>query len=223
MTSDPASPSSGAVATSFELGAGLRAAPFSPGRFATVVRRTLDGMHALQRVHEESSASFVLELRGGKARACRGWRYAMTNDGPDVHSNDRFREQAGFHGTYVERGGVLEVELTRDDGVCTPIAEHTYPPSRATTIRLECALATPQGHPLVDAPVLVCRWQGTPGPERDAHVVDGLGAAGVLVLGAAPGLEVTVAGTPPGMIEVAPPSTNVKVAGAQLADDAWQR
>lgn len=220
MPSDPASP---AVVAPFELGAGLRVTPFTPGRFATVVRRTLDGLHALQRVHEVSNASFVLELQGGEARACRGWSYAMTNDGPDVHSEDRFREQAGFRGSYVVRDGVVEVELTRDDAVCAPIAEFTYAPPRATTIRLACALAAPRDHALVTGPVLVCSWQGTPGTERDGLVVDGLGADGALVLGAAPGLEVTVTGTPPGMMELGPPATTAKVAAAPLADDAWQR
>lgn len=218
MPSDPVSP--GASVAPFALGPGLRAAPFVPGRFATVIRRQLDGGHALQRVREVASASFVLELRDGNARACRGWRYTMTNDGPEAHSEDRFREQAGFRGSYVERAGIVEVELTRDDGVCAPIAEYTYPPQRATTIRLACAQAAPLDHALLNAPVLVCRWQGTPAAERDAHVVEGLGPAGAIVLGAAPGLEVTVAGTPPGMTELGPPSTTATVAAVPIANDA---
>jgi hypothetical protein len=217
MPSDPAS--AGERAAPFALGPGLRAAGFSPGRFATVIRRRLDGTHALQRVREVSSASFVLELDGGTARACRGWRYTMTNDGPEVHTEDRFREQAGFRGSYVERAGLIEVELSRDDGVCEPVAEYTYPPQRATTIRLECTMAAPEEHAFLTGTVLVCRWQGTPGPEREAHVVEGLGPAGVLVLGAAPGLEVAIEATPPGMTELGPPSLAVTV--APVTADAW--
>ena len=91
----------------------------------------------------------------------------MTNDGPEVHSEHRFREQTGFRGIYVERAGIVEVELTRDDSVCAPIAEYTYPPQRATTIRLACAMAGPLGHALLTAPVLIRRWQGPPASPGD--------------------------------------------------------
>ncbi len=221
MASEPANADD--TPAPFALGPGLGAAAFVPGRFAAVIHRQLDGIHALQRVHEDSSASFVLELHGGQARVCRGWRYQMTNDGPDVHSDDRFREQAGFRGTYVERAGVIIVSLQRDDGGCAPIAEFMYPPARATTIGLECVMAAPDGHPVLTTPVLVCRWTSTPSSERDAHTVAGLGPADAIVLGPGPGLAVTIVDTPPAMAAVGPSSLTAAPASEPLADDAWQR
>lgn len=217
-TASPAGPP-----PAFDLGPGLKAVAFAPGRFATVVRRRLAGTHALQEVREDSAASLTLVLADGVARACRGWRYTMTNDGPDVHSDDRFREQAGYRGTYAVRDGVVELELARDDAVCAPIAEFMYPPPRATTISLRCVLAAPDGHPTLTAPVLVCRWTSTPARERDPHLIDGLGPSDALVLGAEPGLEVAIDAAPPGMETVDEPSTRITAAAAPLPDDAWQR
>jgi hypothetical protein len=90
----PPQPDAASVAAasgaSIELGAGLRGVPFVPGRYATVIHRRLSGTHARQLVRETSSASLALTLAAdGAAQACRGWRYAMTNDGPQVHTDDR--------------------------------------------------------------------------------------------------------------------------------------
>ena len=143
----------------------------------------------------------------------------MTNDGPRVHTDDRFREQAGFRGTWIERGGVVEVEVARDDGVCAPIGEYTMTPARATALTLRCVLAAPDGHPTLTAPVLVCQWAGAPSSEQRAHAVSGLGPDGAIVLGAAPGLRVKVDGGLPGMVSIAASTTTTTV--AEVADDAW--
>ncbi len=211
----PATPQGAAV----ELGAGLRRVPFVPGRYATVIHRRLSGTHARQLVRESSAASLALTLAAdGDAQACRGWRYTMTNDGPRVHTTDQFREQAGFAGRWRADGDAVVVEVTADAAVCPTISEGQLPRARATTLTLRCALAEPAGHPHLTAPVLVCRWDGPPSPEREAHAVDDLGPADAIVLGAQPGLRVTVTGTPPRLIGA--PRT-IAVASEQVGDDAW--
>lgn len=207
-------------ATGAHLGPGLTPAPFVPGRYATAIQRSLTGTHELQLVREVSTASLVLELdRDGAARACRGWRYLMTNDGPEVQSEDRFREQAGFRGRHRVDGDAIEVELTADPSVCPTVAEHMLAPARASRWILRCVRATPDGHPTLRAPVLVCTWTGPASPERDAHVVDGLGPAGTIVLGAAPGLRVKLEGGVPGLVGE---PAKVTAETATVAADAWQ-
>lgn len=72
------------MAIAADLGPGLAPAAFAPGRYATAIPRSLAGTHELQLVREASTASLALELDAdGAARACRGWRYLLTNDGPD--------------------------------------------------------------------------------------------------------------------------------------------
>lgn len=212
----PPPPDAGATV---ELGAGLRGVRFVPGRYATVIHRRLSGTHARQLVRETSSASLAITLTsGGAAQACRGWRYAMTNDGPRIHTDDQFREQAGFAGRWRADGDAIVVELTSDAAVCAQIAEGRLPRARATTLTLRCARAEPTGHPHLTAPVLVCRWEGAPSPEREAHALDDLGPADAIVLGAAPGLRVTVAGAPPRLVGA--PRT-LAVVSEPVGDDAW--
>jgi hypothetical protein len=212
----PPPPDAGATV---ELGAGLRGVRFVPGRYATVIHRRLSGTHARQLVRETSSASLAITLTsGGAAQACRGWRDAMTNDGPQIHTDDQFREQAGFAGRWRADGDAIVVELTSDAAVCAAIAEGRLPRARATALTLRCARAEPAGHPHLTTPVLVCRWDGAPSPEREAHALDDLGPADAIVLGAAPGLRVTVTGAPPRLVG-APRS--LAVTSEAAADDAW--
>jgi len=213
-----AAPVATPTGATIELGAGLRGVPFVPGRYATVIHRDLSGTHARQLVRETSAASLALTLADdGTAQACRGWRYAMTNDGPRVHTDDQFREQAGFAGRWRADGDAVVVDVTADAAVCPTLAEGRLPQARATTLTLRCALAAPAGHPHLTTPVLVCRWEGA-SPERDAHVLDELGPAGAIVLGAAPGLRVTVTGAPPRLVG-APRA--IAVVSEAVGDDAW--
>lgn len=144
----------------------------------------------------------------------------MTNDGPRVHTQNRLREQAGFRGRDDERNGAVELELTRDDSVCAPVAEYMLVPARATQISLQCVLAVPSGHPTLSAPVLVCRWMGSASSEQDAHIVDGIGPDRAIVLGSGAGLVVKVEGTPPSLTGSRLTVTTA-TPGAPLADDAW--
>ncbi len=217
-----AGPPGSPTAPPFDLGPGLRFAQFVLGRYATAIQRSLAGNHALQRVREDSTASFSLDLAAdGTATACRGWRYYMTNDGPRVHTENRLHEQAGFRGHFVERGDTIDVELTRDDSVCAAVGEYTLVPPRATTITLRCARAVPDGHPSLTAPVLVCRWMGPPSGELDAHVVESLGAPGVMILGSGAGLRIKLEGTPPRLTGTRPTSVTITVPTAPLPEDAW--
>lgn len=202
------------------LGPGLVRQPFAPGRYATLVARTLTGTHELQLVREHSVVSLSLTFTDdGAATACRGWRYQMTNDGPDVHTDDRFEVQVGYRGRYRRVGDDVEVELTRDDQVCAPLAVHALAPSHATTLRLRCSAVTADRHPILSGSALVCTWLGPPFPEQAAHAVEGLGPAGTWVLGAAPGLRVAVTGAPP---ELVGEPTAITATTTAVADDAWR-
>lgn len=199
---------------------GLVRQAFAPGRYATAIARTLVGTHDRQLVREQSVASIALTLTDdGAATACRGWRYQMTNDGPDVHTDERFEEQVGYRGHYRRVGDDVEVELTRDDSVCPPVAAPALAPSRAATVRLRCAAVTATGHPTLSGDALVCTWLGPPSPEVLAHAVDGLGPAGTWVLGAAPGLRIAVTGAPP---ELVGDPTAVTATTTAVPDDAWR-
>src|SRR5690606_10882396 len=106
------------------LGADLVPSAFVPGRYAIAIQRTLHGTHALQVLDEDSTSTLVLELGAdGTATACRGWRYLFRNAGPEVQTEDRYREQRGYRGRYTVVDGVAELELTIDDAVCPHVFE----------------------------------------------------------------------------------------------------
>src|SRR5262249_21445940 len=150
MANDPSPAHGGAtagVAPTIDLGPQLTPLAFAAGRYAVAIQRTQSGTHAAMRIREESTASLVLDLSdGGAATACRGWRYNMTNDGGGVHTEDRFREQRGFRGTWTVRDGVAHVDLAADDAVCATVAQYTLGiPQRADKLTLRCVLAAPKG------------------------------------------------------------------------------
>ncbi|HRC58376.1 MAG TPA: hypothetical protein PKU97_20780, partial [Kofleriaceae bacterium] len=166
MNNDQAiSPSSLGKVPKVALGEGFSPAAFSAGRFAVAISRKLHGTHALQVLAEDSTSSLVLELAAdGTATACRGWRYLFRNDGPEVQTEDRYREQQGYRGRYVVVDGVAELELASDGQVCAPIFEGALGLARAPKLTLRCVLAIPAGGRLPAAPVLLCQAPGTPPP-----------------------------------------------------------
>jgi hypothetical protein len=106
------------------IGHGLSTAPFAPGRYVTAIQRTMHGTHALQVLNEDSTSAFALDLAAdGTATACRGWRYVFRNDGPEVHTEDHYREQQGYRGRYTVIDVVAEVEFAVDNAVCPHIFE----------------------------------------------------------------------------------------------------
>jgi hypothetical protein len=151
----------------------------------------LQGGHAAQRLRQDSTASLVVELAAdGSATACRGWRYNAANDGPSVHTQERFREQQGFRGRYAVTGGVAEVELQADDAVCPAMREYgATAPRRAASMKLRCVLAEPHDHATLRTTVLVCQWlpSDPPAIEADAYRVDGVVPEPWLVLGSGAG------------------------------------
>lgn len=210
------------AAPAVDLGATLAPIAFAPGRYAHVVERSLQGTHALQRLRESSAASLVLELGGdGTATACRGWRYAFTNDGPDVHTQDRFNDQQGYRGTYAVRDGAADVSLTADDAVCPRRRESAMVLERATAIRLRCVLATPRAQAGLTGPVLACRWFDPTTDEAHAHLAPGVGPDGWIVLGSGNGLRVKITGQPPGSRIGAPTTVTAEPAPEPLGFDAW--
>jgi hypothetical protein len=225
-TSPPAAPgdAGGAAdrAPSIDLGSGFAATAFAPGRYAVAIQFSRRGSHARNRVKESSTMSLVLELAGdGTATACRGWDYALSNDGPTTQSEDRFREQLGFRGRYQVRDGVAEAELVIDDGVCPAIAEYTKgAPRRQAAMKLRCVVATPRARPSA-APALLCDWQGGDTPEVEALRVRDAVPAPWLILGSGNGLRIKVTGALPKLIGE-PVRIAVEDAPARIEADAWQ-
>jgi LysR family transcriptional regulator, regulator for metE and metH len=120
MTADtPTGSATAGAVPKVALGHGLVPAAFVPGRYATAIQRTMHGTHELQVLSEDSTSAFALELAAdGTATACRGWRYLLRNDGPEVHTQDRYREQQGYRGRYTLVDGMAEVvrDLHRANG-----------------------------------------------------------------------------------------------------------
>lgn len=208
-----------------DLGSGLQPLAFAPGRYAVVIQRTLQGGHAAQRLRQDSTASLVVELAAdGSASACRGWRYNAFNDGPSVHTQERFREQQGFRGTYRVSDGIAEVELHADDATCPAVHEHgATTPRRAASVTLRCVLAMPHDHPSLRTTALLCQWlpSDPPAIEADAYRVEGVVPEPWLVLGSGAGLRIKVTGKPPGARTGNATRVDVQIAAAPLAIDAW--
>jgi hypothetical protein len=184
----------------------------------------MHGTHDLQVLNEDSTSAFALELAAdGTATACRGWRYEFRNDGPEVHTEDRYREQQGYRGRYTVVDGVAEVVLALDNAVCPHVFEGGLALARAASVKLRCVVATPSGKGHLSAPVLLCRpTEGKP-TELDPYVVEQLAPGGWLALGSGNGLRVWVTGRPPGAQEGDDVKATVKVADAPLGANAWEQ
>jgi hypothetical protein len=212
-----------ATAPSVALGPQFSAIAFAPGRFATAIQRTRQGTHEVQALVEDSTASFVLELAAdGGATACRGWRYNFTNDGPEVQTEERFRDQRGYRGRYTVTGGVATVELRADDAICPVVAESSYELRRAASFKLRCVLAAPHDHPTLAANVLLCEWLDVNAKEAAAYLVAELAPARWMVLGTGNGLRIKLTGQPEGSHEGEPPAIVALPATAPIGADAWE-
>lgn len=212
-----------ATAPNVALGPQFAMLAFAPGRFATAIQRTRQGTHEVQILVEDSTAAFTLDLAAdGAATACRGWRYNFTNDGPEVQTEERFRDQRGYRGHYTVTGGVAMVELRADDTICPVVHESTYELRRAPSVKLRCVLAAPHGHPTLTAPVLLCEWLAATTKEPAAHVVPELAPAGWMVLGTGNGLRIKLTGQPEGSHEGEPTKIVATPAAAPLGTDAWE-
>jgi hypothetical protein len=212
------------MAPAIALGHGFAPAAFAPGRYATAIQRTMHGTHALQVLNEDSTSAFALDLAtDGTATACRGWRYELRNDGPEVHTEDRYREQQGYRGRYTVVDGVAEVALALDNAVCPHVFEGGLALARAPSVLLRCVLATPDGTGQISAPVLLCRPADGKPAELDPYVVEQLAPPGWFALGSGNGLRVWVTGHPRGAQEGDDVNAMVKAADAPLRANAWER
>lgn len=211
------------AAPQIALGPGFAPVAFVPGRYATAIQRTMHGTHELQVLNEDSTSVFALELAAdGTATACRGWRYVFRNDGPEVQTEDNYREQQGYRGRYAMVDGVAAVELALDNTVCKHVFEGALTLARAPQLKLRCVLAEPQGAHRLAAPVLLCRSSDGQPAELDAPVVEQLAPAGWFVLGSGNGLRVWVTGRPPGAQEGEDVKVRSQAADAPLRTDAWE-
>lgn len=195
-----------------------------PGRYATAIQRTMHGTHDLQVLNEDSTSAFALELGAdGKATACRGWRYVFRNDGPDVHTEDNYREQQGYRGRYTVVDGVAEVALELDNTVCPHVFEGGLALARAPRLTLRCVVATPASNGQLSSPVLLCRPADARVAELDPYVVEQVVAGGWFALGSGNGLRVWLSGRPPGAQEGDDVQVKSRVADTPLAMSVWER
>lgn len=205
------------------LAPGFTSAAFAPGRYAAAIGRQLNGTHSLQVLKEDSTAVFAVELLAdGTATATRGWRYISRNDGPQTHSQENYREQQGYRGTFVTSNGITDVVLNTDDTVCPHIFEGEYALDRAATVTLRCVRAVPPAELGVGAtPVLLCQAAGL--REFEPQLVDGVAAGEWMVLGSGNGIEVRVTGRPSAARAGEPMQAVVAVAPGPIALGAWQQ
>jgi hypothetical protein len=227
-TDNPTGSATAGVVPTVILGPDFAPAAFAPGRYVTAIQRMMQGTHAMQVLLENSTSSFLLELAAdGAATACRGSRYLFRNNGPGIHTEERYREQQGYRGRYAVVDGVAEVTLVLDNAVCPHVFEGELALPRAPTVKLRCVLATPHGTNQISVPVLLCR--PTYGPpdarpeELDPQVVEQLAPPGWFLLGSGNGLRVRVTGRPVGAHVGDPVMVTVKVADAPLGANAWQQ
>ena len=207
------------------LAPGFTSAAFAPGRYATVVGRVLNGTHSLQVLSEDSTAVFAVELlANGTATATRGWRYISRNDGPQTHSQENYREQQGYRGTFSTHDGVTDIVLNADDTVCPHIFEGEYVLERAKSVTLRCARAVPPAELGVGAtPVLLCQVVTADLREFEPQLVEGVAAGEWMVLGSGNGLEVRVTGRPLAARAGEPMQAVVAVAPGPIGLGAWQQ
>ncbi|HEY0992466.1 MAG TPA: hypothetical protein VGD80_35680 [Kofleriaceae bacterium] len=219
---DAASASPGSGAPSIDLGPTLEPLAFAPGRYAVAIQLSRRGTHARNRVRESSTMSLVLELSAdGAATACRGWDYAIDNDGPTVQTEDRFREQLGFRGRYAVRAGIAEAELSAADDLCPRIAEYTRGvPRRSSTMKLRCVLAAPRTASL-PGPVLLCDWSDGATPEVDALRIREVAPRPWIALAGGNGLRIKVTGAPPKLVGD-PVRVTVEPAPVPIDASAWR-
>lgn len=219
MTANTPTSAGAAAAPNVVLGHGLTPTLFAPGRYATAVQRTLHGTHALQVLNEDSTASFILELASdGAATAWRGWRYNFRNDGPEIHTEERYREQQGYRGRYVVVGGAAEVELSIDNSVCPHVFEGELALARVASMKLRCIRATRGTTP---GPVLLCQPIGSKPIELEPHVITQVAPPTWFALGSDHGLRVRLTGRPPGAQEGDEIEATVNVPEVALTPDTW--
>ncbi len=207
-----------------EFDHGFAAAAFAPGRYATAIQRTMHGTHALQVLNEDSTSSFVLNLAAdGTATACRGWRYLFRNNGPQVNTEDGYREQQGYSGRYAVVNGVAELTLKLDNTVCPHVFEGALALVRTPNIEMQCVLATPSGHGELSAPVLLCRSADGKPVELEPYIVEKFAPAGWFALGSGSGLRVWLTGRPPGAQAGDATEAKVKLASELVGENAWEQ
>lgn len=128
---------------------------FTPGRFACDVRKQVFGTHHMNVYNETTRASLLLDLApGGAVTGGRGVSSRSTHDGPEVHDRRQLTEQQGYRGKWsATPDGLIEIQLTPDDGVLPAIRAYTNlapgpwrllckPLQHATGAALLCDLAS---------------------------------------------------------------------------------
>lgn len=220
----PPPPTATAAAPTLSLGPGFTAAPFAAGKYTAAIVRKLHGTHALQVLSEDSAASLVLDFTaGGAVTACRGWRYEARNRGPQVKTEDRYREQQGYRGSYVVRDGLAEVTLERDTDVCPPLFEGQLALARAAKLSLRCVSARATGELAAAAPLLLCQATSSAPAELEPFQVPALTPPGWFALAGGNGLLVRLTGRPPGARAGDEDQTKAALSEVPLDAGAWSK
>ncbi len=207
-----------------DIGPELEVTNPTPGRFANAIQKNTNARHALQVVRENATSSFVANLElDGSATVCRGWRYLIFNDGPNVHTSEHIREQLGYRGHWEHKGEWAYLHIRLDDSVCPRVSEYSQMvPSHSPEWHLRCLPIVPKRHPVLTVPALACQLTyGEPVfGEDEPHVVAGILPGRWLVLGAGNGLRITITASSVGGHES--PVVRVESSPDPVPTNAWE-
>lgn len=221
----PGSDESSLAGPQIDLGPGLEVTRLTPGRFANVIQKNKKARHALQVIREETTSSFVLDLKpDGSATVCRGWRYLFFNDGPQVHTSEHIREQLGYRGRWDRHGWWVHIDLALDDAVCPRVGQYSQlVPNHAHEWHLRGLPIEPRDHSVLPMPGLACQSTNADPVfgEDEPHVVAGILPGRWLVLGAGNGLRIKLEANSVNGGE--PPAIRVEVSPDLVPINAWEQ
>lgn len=172
---------------------------FDSVRFSNVIQKNYKGTHADQVIREETTSSFILELKSdGTATACKGWRYLFFNSGPQVNETEHIHEQLGYSGKWnrIQNDGWLNLDLFYDDSSCPDIREYSkLIPKHSLQWHLHCLPLILKDHPKIKYPILACQFidQDKVFGEDEPHLItDNVHQEQWLLLGAGNGLKIKI-------------------------------
>ncbi|WAS93710.1 hypothetical protein [Nannocystis punicea] len=195
-----------------------------PGRYAVDIRRTLSGKQHRNVAHEDTRASFVLNLNAdGQANACRGIRTRSSYNGPDVRHNAYAAEQQGYRGRWELAGEWLHIELNTDDTRCArELLLENGAPQRWL---LRCRKLETSEHSRYAEPLLACALDNSEEHkyrESRGFFVPEVIAGDWLLLAPGDGLRVDWHDKLAGVVTKASKLT-LKAAESRVEDDTWTK
>ena len=195
------------------------------GHFSNVVQKNHLAIHALQVIREDTTSSFILDLlSSGIARACRGWRYLFSNDGPEIHNNEQINEQLGYLGKWSENNGWVEIVLNFEEDECQHFGEYSHLiPNHYAQWQLRCLQLVLKDHPKFHRPILVGQFIGMSkvfGEDHPHLICDDPSNNCWLVLGTGNGIRIKEQSRDDNSHKLT--DIEVEYSTVQLQSDAWK-